>query len=463
MSKLEKKLKTDMRKKMLDTNPSDELYERVKKELNMKEKQKQYLVNKTYKRWVPILATSFCILLAIVIGVIALNNKKVNAKEYNAIVQVDVNPSIQMVVDEENKVLSITGLNDEGKMIIYGEAIVGKNLDEALEIIVKIETDLGYLVEGSDDNKVTLTISANTEEITNKIEEFSRNTLNKVLEETGVIATIETAKGYAEEELKLLAKELDPTLTEEEINNFNYNDYVHVVQLYHLEVADLASVKLEEMYNEFKNYQISITEKEAVKNAVNYLEIKYQGLIHAYNLAYDALNNAYTSMQDGYYSQFIDPTSEYQKAWLELAELKQAYLDQRVVVANLTEEETDEKIFQEEVQKLESLKREYEAKLAILESIEKASSTVYETLVLVFETSLETMKKIEEQLPDSIQTITFEALIDTENKLNEFKQEVCDTFEAKYQEAIDNAKETLQARKEALRASLHNNDSQSYE
>lgn len=373
-----------------------------------------------------------------------------------------VNPSIQMVVDEENKVLSITGLNDEGKMIIYGEAIVGKNLDEALEIIVKIETDLGYLVEGSDDNKVTLTISANTEEITNKIEEFSRNTLNKVLEETGVIATIETAKGYAEEELKLLAKELDPTLTEEEINNFNYNDYVHVVQLYHLEVADLASVKLEEMYNEFKNYQISITEKEAVKNAVNYLEIKYQGLIHAYNLAYDALNNAYTSMQDGYYSQFIDSTSEYQKAWLELAELKQAYLDQRVVVANLTEEETDEKIFQE-VQKLESLKREYEAKLAILESIEKASSTVYETLVLVFETSLETMKKIEEQLPDSIQTITFEALIDTENKLNEFKQEVCDTFEAKYQEAIDNAKETLQARKEALRASLHNNDSQSYE
>ena len=462
MSKLEKKLKTDMRKKMLDTNPSDELYERVKKELNMKEKQKQYLVNKPYKRWVPILATSFCILLAIVIGVIALNNKKVNAKEYNAIVQVDVNPSIQMVVDEENKVLSITGLNDEGKMIIYGEAIVGKNLDEALEIIVKIETDLGYLVEGSDDNKVTLTISANTEEITNKIEEFSRNTLNKVLEETGVIATIETAKGYAEEELKLLAKELDPTLTEEEINNFNYNDYVHVVQLYHLEVADLASVKLEEMYNEFKNYQISITEKEAVKNAVNYLEIKYQGLIHAYNLAYDALNNAYTSMQDGYYSQFIDSTSEYQKAWLELAELKQAYLDQRVVVANLTEEETDEKIFQE-VQKLESLKREYEAKLAILESIEKASRTVYETLVLVFETSLETMKKIEEQLPDSIQTITFEALIDTENKLNEFKQEVCDTFEAKYQEAIDNAKETLQARKEALRASLHNNDSQSYE
>ena len=303
MSKLEKKLKTDMRKKMLDTNPSDELYERVKKELNMKEKQKQYLVNKPYKRWVPILATSFCILLAIVIGVIALNNKKANAKEYNAIVQVDVNPSIQMVVDEENKVLSITGLNDEGKMIIYGEAIVGKNLDEALEIIVKIETDLGYLVEGSDDNKVTLTISANTEEITNKIEEFSRNTLNKVLEETGVIATIETAKGYAEEELKLLAKELDPTLTEEEINNFNYNDYVHVVQLYHLEVADLASVKLEEMYNEFKNYQISITEKEAVKNAVNHLDIIYQGLIHAYNLAYDALNNAYTNMQDGYYSQ----------------------------------------------------------------------------------------------------------------------------------------------------------------
>lgn len=462
MSKLEKKLKKDMRKKMLDTNPSNELYEKVKKELNMNEKQSHYQINKSYKRWIPIFATSICILLAVVIGVIALNNKKVNAKEYNAIVQVDVNPSIQMVVDEKNKVLSITGLNDEGKMIIYGEVIVGKNLDEALEMIVKIETDLGYLVEGSDDNKVTLTVSANTEEITNKIEEFSRNTLNKVLEETGMVATIETAKGYAEEELKLLAKELDPTLTEEEINNFDYNDYVNVVKLYHLEVADLASVKLEEMYNEFKNHQISITEKEAVKNAINNLDIIYQTLISAYEIAYGVLDQAYESMQDGYYSQFIDPNSNYQKAWLELAELKQAYLDQRVVVANLTEEETDEKIFQE-VQKLKSLKSKYEAKLAFLESIEKASTTVYETLVATFETSLETMKRIEERLPDSIQTITFEALMDTEKKLNEFKQEVCNNFETKYQEAIDNAKETLQARKEALKDSLHSNDSNSYE
>ena len=329
-------------------------------------------------------------------------------------------------------------------------------------MIVKIETDLGYLVEGSDDNKVTLTVSANTEEITNKIEEFSRNTLNKVLEETGMVATIETAKGYAEEELKLLAKELDPTLTEEEINNFDYNDYVNVVKLYHLEVADLASVKLEEMYNEFKNHQISITEKEAVKNAINNLDIIYQTLISAYEIAYGVLDQAYESMQDGYYSQFIDPNSNYQKAWLELAELKQAYLDQRVVVANLTEEETDEKIFQE-VQKLKSLKSKYEAKLAFLESIEKASTTVYETLVATFETSLETMKRIEEKLPDSIQTITFEALMDTEKKLNEFKQEVCNNFETKYQEAIDNAKETLQARKEALKDSLHSNDSNSYE
>lgn len=37
------------------------------------------------------------------------------------------------------------------------------------------------------------------------------------------------------------------------------------------------------------------------------------------------------------------------------------------------------KIFQE-VQKLKSLKSKYEAKLAFLESIEKASTTVYETV-----------------------------------------------------------------------------------
>lgn len=36
---------------------------------------------------------------------------------------VDVNPSIEFMVDDENKVASVTALNDDGSILIAGEAI----------------------------------------------------------------------------------------------------------------------------------------------------------------------------------------------------------------------------------------------------------------------------------------------------------------------------------------------------
>lgn len=81
-------------------------------------------------------------------GLVVGNSISKNNKAYNAIVQVDVNPSIEMVVDEKNQVLSVRGLNDEGKMVLEGEAFIGKNVDDVVGEIIRIETELGYLVVG---------------------------------------------------------------------------------------------------------------------------------------------------------------------------------------------------------------------------------------------------------------------------------------------------------------------------
>ena len=66
-----------------------------------------------------------------------------------AMVKMNLNPSISFVVDGDNKVVSVTGENNEGKMIIAGEEIVGKDLAEAIEIILTIENETGYLVSGN--------------------------------------------------------------------------------------------------------------------------------------------------------------------------------------------------------------------------------------------------------------------------------------------------------------------------
>ena len=38
---------------------------------------------------------------------------------------VDINPSVEFMIDEQNKVVSVTALNDDGSILIVGEAFVG--------------------------------------------------------------------------------------------------------------------------------------------------------------------------------------------------------------------------------------------------------------------------------------------------------------------------------------------------
>ncbi len=39
---------------------------------------------------------------------------------------VDINPGVEFMVDDQNKVVSVTAPNDDGSILIAGEAFVGK-------------------------------------------------------------------------------------------------------------------------------------------------------------------------------------------------------------------------------------------------------------------------------------------------------------------------------------------------
>ena len=53
-----------------------------------------------------------------------------------AFVTVDINPSVELTLNAEGKVLSAYGANEDGKVLLYGEAgIVGESVDKAVENI----------------------------------------------------------------------------------------------------------------------------------------------------------------------------------------------------------------------------------------------------------------------------------------------------------------------------------------
>ena len=45
---------------------------------------------------------------------------------------VDINPSVEFMIDDQNKIVSVTALNDDGSILIVGEAFLGKTPEEAV-------------------------------------------------------------------------------------------------------------------------------------------------------------------------------------------------------------------------------------------------------------------------------------------------------------------------------------------
>ena len=92
-------------------------------------------------------------------------------------VTVDVNPSIEFMVDDQNKVVSVTALNDDGSILIAGEAIIGMQAEDAVEYVVSLATETGYIVKGNvsaEENEVKISVSGDSkyaEQLLKKTEE----------------------------------------------------------------------------------------------------------------------------------------------------------------------------------------------------------------------------------------------------------------------------------------------------
>lgn len=87
-------------------------------------------------------------------------------------VSLDINPEIELTVDANDKVISVYGVNEDGKVLLFDETdLVGKSLDEVVGKITDLAVELGYLTE---DNKavatsVTSTIQGKAEALQNSL------------------------------------------------------------------------------------------------------------------------------------------------------------------------------------------------------------------------------------------------------------------------------------------------------
>ncbi len=131
------------------------------------------------------------ILAASVLGLfVACNPTQAQAKTYVAI---DINPSIELTLDKNNRVLTVRAMNEDAQVLLYQvSGIQGKHVDQAVEKIAALAEEYGYV---SQDGVISVTVSsddvANEEEIFGKIKASFEAKLSK----EGIQAELTNAAG----------------------------------------------------------------------------------------------------------------------------------------------------------------------------------------------------------------------------------------------------------------------------
>lgn len=374
---------------------------------------------------------------------------KEESKELGYVV-IETNPSIELVV-QNDVVVSVNGLNDEGKMLIADEEFVDKKVEAAAELFISLSEKMGYTVKGevsASSQEVKISVGGSLESDDLKILEMKVNeSVEKTIMNLGLNAKSIIAAQKPKEYFEKIAMKFDPTLTEEEAKAMEYKDLMNVVNLATLEKAEIVSVKLEEYYEQMKAYEFKLKYKQELAKG---LGDGYQALLENYNKLLTELTEAINALQTKKVEFFTSPDSPYVKGMEEYNKAKAEFLKTKIdvqIAVNNGEDVTVLNI---------NLKLKEEAVKAVEKTIELAEAGIeatFDALIYSLEQVYKALEELEKEFPESINFE--EKLTNAENYINGAKKEMFDKYESSVsKEKLDQMKANMKAQKEALKKTV---------
>ena len=451
MNKTEKQFKEYMEKNI----HVKDTYDVIAKKISFnEEEEKTFMKNK--KIIGPVLC---CVGALAVVGVVGIATKGFGLfkeKEAKSMVTIDTNPSIELVVDEKDKVVSVRGANDDGKLVLYGEKVVGKDVEKAVEIIIQAEIDTGYIVANAQigANQFSLTVSSDTTVESSELINSIQNKVKEVCENNNIAIALEESKALARSELEKLALELDPTLTEERVKEMETSQLLAVVKLYQLETVELYNAKLEELYTDVKEFKFDYMSQESTLEAMKTIDGAIANLaITAYESALNLLKSAQESVETARYNLLVKEDSVYQQQVALVKDKKQEVLALKNEVAKL--EDGAEKTNKEA--KLTVALNTLDSAEVLLQQAYTNANTALDTVVNALDSAMTSLDSALESFLTAYASVTEtvkEKLVEAENKLNESKDQIFAEFEEKYGAEVAHYKEEIAARKEAMKKAI---------
>ena len=222
-------------------------------------------MNKVFKRVFTTLA-SIVIMFSFVFALTACNKDEGKKEVKTRIVNLSLNPSIELIIDSNNKVLTASANNDEGNFIIASADFKGLQINAALELFLRVTKDNGYIVAGEvnvGENELKIEISGE-----NPLQLYEKLKENAVtyLECIGVKAYVSFDK-IVKADLQSLVIECMPDV--DWILRLKEEDLLAKILESRQETKDMYSEELKELYYKLRAEAILQTKFDAILEYLN--------------------------------------------------------------------------------------------------------------------------------------------------------------------------------------------------
>ncbi|MCK9575064.1 MAG: hypothetical protein WCX32_00230 [Clostridia bacterium] len=209
------------------------------------------------------LLLTLVLLLVVAIGYFAIP-MIVNAESY---VVIDINPSIEFVINRNGIVTNVNSLNEEGEIIIQGETFVDMTIEDATEKVIELALALGYLdpnATETDPNALMVTAYNGSIITKNRIRSRVENRLNNYFSENGIWGVV------------LSAEDIEDIMVEAESYNLSVGKYRLIKSIQNATseytFTVLASMTVEELMNLVQSKVSLADERTAIIDRITILE-----------------------------------------------------------------------------------------------------------------------------------------------------------------------------------------------
>ena len=345
--------------------------------------------------------------------------------------QVDLNPSVEFILNDKNRVVTVTALNDDGAVIVYNENFENLTADEAVKKFVTICKETGYLSASYDNNELTISLSCNKNQakelysdIKGKVEAFY--TENNIKGNIGDLKTITT------DDVKKKLEEIYGKVN----NNLSKDEMLEKLAESREETKNILSTSIRNMYNVAKDYALEVYENEQISELLNNPE--YSALYEEYKTK---LNEYKTQVEDTINGYIQEKSGEYKEDLEKFLKDKQSYLSGILdnVLGGL-------------LNNLQQLKDNLIAQQSALE--ESAKNVINEFKTRMTENIEQDKKALDDLLNSTeVQEIINQNRQNIESQLENFKVTYIDSFMEDYSTQIEEYEQSINALKESLKKS----------